>query len=241
MKKMTKWLSLLMAGLMLSATLLACESAYTGSDDDDDEEEEESSSKYEDLDPEEIEKALLKADRFTFTVESLSGGTTENTTYLQSYSKYGNLLKGVIKITSSAFDSQKEVYADLKNDLIYAQQDGAWTTHEEEVDLVDLLEGQMYSGLLLNSDNYLEFDPETKRYPLKEEAIRKEIGTGDLVSVEGYLSSKGSEYTFFFSITSANGIPQTCTVTVKFTADKITLPKVESTGNEGVAVPDVKD
>ena len=39
MKKMTKWLSLLMAGLMLSATLLACESAYTGSDDDDDEEE----------------------------------------------------------------------------------------------------------------------------------------------------------------------------------------------------------
>ncbi|MBO5777956.1 MAG: hypothetical protein J6R82_00145 [Clostridia bacterium] len=238
MKKMTKWLALLLAGLMVSATLISCESAYTGSDDDDDDEEEsESSSKYKDLSPDDVADALLEAGKFTVSMEIHSGSEVENTVQQRTYIKNGNILKYIYKITSSGYNAEQEAYADLENGLIYEQEDGVWASETEEVNLVDLLEDAMYSNLLLDDDNYLEYDSETDRYPLKESAIREELNLSENSSAEGYMTRNGSVYTFFFSVEGSGA--GNCTITVKFTADKLTLPEVEEStnGNEGTVVP----
>ena len=243
MKKFTKWLALLMAGLLLSASLIACESAYTSSDEDEDEEEEEQSesSKYKNLTPEALGTALLEADEFTISATIQGGGSTENITYTQIFSKYGDLMKSVIKLTSEGYTSDHEGYADIKNDLVYTQEDGVWTTQTEKTDLNDMLEGILYSNWFLEQDNYPEFDSKADRLDIDPGCIREIMNLDESVPVEGYFSRKGSEYTIFFCATPEGGNAQSYTATVTFKADKITLPEVESAGNKGEAVPDVKD
>ncbi len=240
MKKLTKWISLLMAGLMVSATLASCDSGYDWSEEDaDDKEEQADTSKYKNLDPDDVADAILEADKFTISVEIHTGSASENITRKLNYMKNGDLIWGSSKTTSATYNTAYEVYADLKAGLLYTQEDGVWVTEEEETDLNEILDDVLYDDLLLENDSYLEFDSDTGRYPLKEEALREELGVSENTSVEGYMTRKGGEYTFFFSITNESGNPQTCTITVKFTADKISLPEVEEStnGNEGTAVP----
>ena len=246
MKKFTKWIALLMAGLLLTASLIACESAYTGSDDEDEEDEEQSesdSSKYKNLTPEELGAALLEADKFTITAVIQDGGTSENINYTQTYSKYGDLMKSVVSITSEEYNTEHEAYADLKNDLVYTQEEGVWTTQTEETELSDMLESVLYSKWFFEHDNYPEFDAKADRNDIKADCIREIMSLGEGAQAEGYFSRKGSEYTISFTGTSEGGITQGCTITIRFTADKITLPEAEppKTGEDAeTPLPDEK-
>ena len=65
----------------------------------------------------------------------------------------------------------------------------------------------------------------------------EELNLSEDSSAEGYMTRNGSVYTFFFSVEGSGA--GNCTITVKFTADKLTLPEVEEStnGNEGTVVP----
>ena len=188
MKKFTKWIALLMAGLLLTASLIACDDSYTGSDDEDEEDEEQSesdSSKYKNLTPEELGAALLEADKFTITAVIQGGGSSENINYTQTYSKYGDLMKSVVSITSEAYNPEHEAYADLKNDLVYTQEEGVWTTQTEKTELSDMLESVLYSKWFFEHDNYPEFDAKADRNDIKADCIREIMSLGEGAQAEG--------------------------------------------------------
>lgn len=243
MKKTVKRLALLLAGLMLSATLVACDSAYTGSDDDDDDDDSQSSSRYKNLDPEEVLEALLEADEFTVTREQtyVSGETDSNT--LITLMKNGSKMRYNEKAQGDDQRYETNQYANMETGLIYVQEyDGAdWSVQSEEIDLEDILEDNGFSDdLLLDNETYGEYDADNNRYPMKSSALKDAIGDDEDLTVEGYRTVKGSTYTFYVSVSNGE-YTGTYTFTVKFTADKITLPEAESVGNEGVAIPDVKE
>lgn len=230
MKKFTKWLSLLMAGLLLTASLIGCESAYTGSDEDEDDDgDSQSSSQYKNLDPEEVLEALLEADKFTVTrEETYVKGETDSHTVI-TMMKNGNKMSYNEKAQGDDQRYEINQYADIEKGLIYTKEyDGAdWSILSEDIDLEDLMEDNGLSDdLLLDNENYEEYDEENNRYPMKSSALKETFDNDEDLTLEGYRTVKGSTYTFYVSVSDGE-FTRTYSFTVSFTADKITLPEVD--------------
>ena len=77
MKKLTKILALMLAGLLCTSTLLACQDSYVGDDDDEEEEEEGMDfSDYEKLAPEEVWASLEDAQMARITITDYDDDVT---------------------------------------------------------------------------------------------------------------------------------------------------------------------
>ena len=247
MKKMTKWIALLMAGLLLFASLIACESAYTGSDDDDDEDDEksESSSKYKNLSPEEVLEALLETDKFTVTYEeTYVNGDTDSRTVI-TIMKNGNKMSFNEKAQGDDQRYEINQYADIEKSLVYLKEyDGAdWSVQSTEIDLEDLLEDNGISSPWLEDEAYGEYDDQNNRYPINLVFMEDQFPDLEDVTMDGYRTVKGSTYTFYVSVSDGE-FTKTLTITVKFTADKITLPEVNLPNTEESGdspIPDMQE
>ena len=245
MKQFSKWLALLMAGLLLSAALLSCDDGYDWSeeeDGDDDEEQSESSSQYKNLTPEELWDAILDADEFTFEMVAIRKNGDDAATSTCTVFKDGDLLKCEIVTKYGEETSTQTAYFDLKNNLDYEEEDGQWYYSEgkdEEADLSDLLDDVCPVDLLFDKDCY-EAESENSEYIMLPDAIREELNAPGEVECEGKMTSKGSVYTFIFSASDeAHAIEYT--ITVKFKSDTIKLPDAKPAENEGEAFPDIDE
>ena len=239
MKSFRKWLALLMAGLLLCSTLLACDSGSDWEEDDDDDDESESSSQYKNLSPTELWDAILEAEDFTIVMEGVRKNDGETSTAARTVFKNGDQLKLVNTSTYEDEESRTETaYYDLKENLLYEEEDGQWYCEQgdEDTTLTDLLDDVFPVDLLFSKDSYEE-DSENDVYSMKPDAIREEIDAPEEVDCEGKMTSKGSVYTFTFSASDDEHSIE-YTVTVKFKSDTVKLPDVKPSENEGEAFPD---
>jgi hypothetical protein len=246
MKKFTKWIALLMAGLLLSATLIACDDGYDWSeeeDGDDDEEQSESSSQYKNLTPEELWDAILEAKDFTVVMEGSSqkGEIKAKVTY--TIAKDGDKLQLTMERTNGDNSNKQTAYYDLKNNLAYEEVDGQWYYEEgdeEDSDLSDLLDDLIPVDLLFDKKCYKTEDYENGDYVMRANAIAEELGAPEDITCQGEMTSKSSTYTF--TISAANDEQSLeYVITVKFKSDSIQLPDAKPVENEGEALPDVDE
>ncbi len=236
MKKMTQWLALLLAGLMVASTLISCDSGYDWSEEEDDKEEQSEPSRYEDLAPEEIPDALRETDQFTIISELITNSDGKKITIGQTYQKYGNLMRDTWEMSSAKYDGEQFendpiyqiiTYVDLADGLIYKQEDERWIAQEWDNDLESFLNDFTTTDLFFSNDNYQNPDVDADRYLLKEEVLRKYFGLRDDATVEGYMSRNGNVYVFSITATSEDGTTISSVLKIRFTSDKIELPNVD--------------
>lgn len=242
MKKLTKWLALLTAGLLLFATLIACDGDSEKNPnvdvDADADRAQTEPSPYQNLTPEELLDALLKAEKFTIAEETIfSYGDTPSVSK-NTLTKNGDKMSRLSKISAdspsiaSESAAQDEIqtgeYIDLANDLIYFQREVGeeWIVQSYTTELEEILYRQSREGLLYNSSTYGEYDPETNRYPMKAEALRTKLSASNAENVEGYMTHKDGVYTFYLMKEYESHRTEE-TITVTFTADDIQFPAVQ--------------
>ena len=119
MKKMTKILALVLAGLLCVTTLLACTATVVTPDDEEEDEDSIDFSEYKDLSPEEVWEKLTDAKYVKISMETLTGKKTTIT-------RNGDNAK------LSADDDL--TYFDYKNSLYYVADENNSYTAEELTD-----------------------------------------------------------------------------------------------------------
>ena len=243
MKKMAKWIALLMAGLMLSATLLACDSAYTGSDDDDDEEEE-SFDEYKKLSPEEVGEALEDAKDYTVHTVWAYHYNGQNIRREYALDKDGNKLKLYLSTEGGDGELRKETqYGDLKKNYVYLLgEDNRWVAESTEIDLEDTLEEIAPVELFFDDENYGEYDSDAHSYPLNEEDVRNFVNEeAEEGSASGSMTRKSTTYTFTASVQQGEEAYQTIETVIRFKSVSVDLPKVDLPDEEDKDQPSVDD
>jgi len=222
MKKHNKWMALLLAGLITCSTLSACNSS-TPSNNKDDKEPTESVSPFISLTPSEIEGALCETNAFTIDCEIKRETSAEAYSQHRTYIKNGDIVKASESTTSEFYNSNNEIYVDLKNQTLYSLNNGEWSVTNTEVSLESLYTEVLFSDLLMNNANYAEYDSQNDRSPLKEDALRTYFELEETVEISGYMKVQMSTYTFFFTSEGTS-----YTITIEFTAEKLTLPEVST-------------
>ncbi|MBQ7324908.1 MAG: hypothetical protein IJW98_04120 [Clostridia bacterium] len=244
MKQFSKWLALLMAGLVLSAALLSCDDGYDWSeeeDGDDDEEQSESSSQYKNLTPEELWDAILEAKDFTIVMEGTRTGSNPTSIVTYTINKDGGKLMIAMK-NQTDYTIHRKAYFDLENHLAYQEDDnGQWTYQEQEdLELDDLLDDLLPVDLLFEKSSYEEYDPENGIYVMKSREIAEEVAGDAGLTCQGELKVQGSTYTFIYSA-EEEPFKLEFTVTIEFQSEIVKLPDAKPAENEGEAVPDIDE
>lgn len=249
MKKFTKWLALLMAGLVLSATLVACDDGYDWAEDDDDDDEEQSdsdpnsdfSSKFENLTPEEILNELLETKDFTIEMKGVSSIIASPSVVTYTICKNGGKLR-ISMISQTDYKVERKAYFDLDEHIAYEEEDnGEWIYQkQEDLELSDLLGDLIPVDLLFDKDSYETYDPENGQFIMKPEVVSDEMTGSEEVTGKGEMTSQEGTYTFTFSVEQGTKKIE-YTLTVTFTSDTVTLPDAKPFENKGTAVPDVEE
>jgi hypothetical protein len=231
MKKFTKWIALLMAGLLLLATLLACDDGYdwAAEDDDDDDEESESYDKYKNLNPDEVWDALLEAKDYTISVRihrTYEGNVVERTMTVE---KDGNKVKLYASANSPDGSSYEELsYCDLDKHLLYEQSGDQWDVDQhDDVTLDVLLKEELEAEILFTEGLYGEYDKETRTYPMIPEKLIEVINGNNDMTASGSMTRKGTAYTFLIQLENESQ-KQTVEFVLTFESVKVDLPKVET-------------
>lgn len=230
MKKLTKWLALLMAGLLVSASIAACgEVAVDNSDDDDDEKEEESIdlSEYEDLAPEEVIEALEDAKEVKITIEIVEQEVSVELL------RDGN----AVKVTSDEITA----YADVKKGIFYEEDDdGNWQTQEDS--------DYEWSGLMTNfvenaeirfdlfaEDNYTV---DGDRYDIDEDLLADAY---DGYEASLYMKRNGTKYSFVLKLIDPDTEEEsTIKYTIEFKDCTVKLPKTDEDENPTTTLPAIR-
>ena len=111
----------------------------------------------------------------------------------------------------------------MKNQTQYSLNNGEWSATSTEVSLEELYADVLFSDLLMNNDSYEEYDSQNDCTPLKEDALRAYYNLEETVEISGYMKVQKSTYTFFVISEGTS-----YTITVEFTAEKLTLPEVST-------------
>ena len=235
MKNLTKWLALLLTGLMLTATLLACDSGNSWSDDDDDDDDEESESfdEYKNLDPDELWDALMEAKDYTVSVHMNRTYEGESVERTMTVEKDGNKVKLLVSANYPDGESYEELgYCDLDKHLFYEQSGDEWDVEEnEKVTLEVLLKEELDAEILFTEGLYGEYDKETRTYPMIPEKLIEFInGNNDMIA-SGSMTRKGTTYTFLIQLESETQ-KQTVEFVFTFESVKVDLPKTEIPGTD---------
>ncbi|MBO5777955.1 MAG: hypothetical protein J6R82_00140 [Clostridia bacterium] len=229
MKKLTKWLTLLLAGLVLCATLFACDDGFDWSEEEeDDEEESESFDQYKKLSPEELWNALMEAKDYTISIQvsrTMNEQSGENNIFVE---KDG----GKVKLTGSAttpdgasYDNL--AYCDLDKQTFYEQlSDGTWDVEQDEdITLEVMLKDELETSFLFLADLYGEYNADTRSYPMIAEKLIAAMDAPEDTIASGSMTRNGTTYTFIIE-TEQGGTRQTVeyiftfqSVTVKFPAE----------------------
>ena len=213
MKKLTKILALMLAGLLCTSALLACQDSYVGDDDDEEEEEEMDFSDYEKLAPEEVWASLEDAQMARITITDYDDDVTIIT-------KSGQKVK---------IDDDGDIeYYDYQNQLTYAlNEDGTYTVNEDSDNWEDMLE----SISRFFSNRAMEFLFEDDWYEKSGSLYSATIETLenldlDCDSCSAYMETSKTTYTFVFEI-SKDGQNATIKCQIEFKEFTVKLPEVE--------------
>ena len=225
MKKHIKWIALLLAGLITFFTLCACNSGTPSNSEDGNEDKEQNDTAFppKELAPNEIKDALREINTFTIGLEIKRQSSAESYTVNRTYIKNGDIVKAIETTTSEFYNSSSEIYVDLKNQTQYSLNNGEWSATSTEVSLEELYADVLFSDLLMNNDSYEEYDSQNDCTPLKEDALRAYYNLEETVEISGYMKVQKSTYTFFVISEGTS-----YTITVEFTAEKLTLPEVST-------------
>lgn len=227
MKHMKKWLALLMAGMMITASLFACSDNGSEPDDDDKEEESEKSfDEYKKLSPEEVFEALEDAEQFVFKFVQES----EDEKFTVTFERDGDAAKFSSKDDS---DDETVIYFDVKEGIKYTEdEDGKYEAASGE--------GNKWEGLydeLLDEfirDNRLDFlmsddsyEKEGSTYTLVEDAFEELFENSMVESAEGYMERSLTEYVFVFNAENEEGDEFEFKYTISFEETSVKLPEAE--------------
>lgn len=224
MKNTTKFLALLLAGLLSVSMLFACtDDSY--SSDDDEEDEETDFSDYEDLDPEEVWEEIEDADQVKISWQRFNGST-------------GSITKDGKK---AAFDPNGAViYYDYDNEKEYIpNEDGS---HHEQyllyswTELLDMeLKNNFFKaqelGFFLEDDWY---EKSGSLYSATEETL--DAIDLECESITAYMKDKGTTYTFVCE-TVVDGEEQTAECKIEFKDVSVKLPGSDDTVTTTVPGP----
>ena len=247
MKKMTKWLSLLLAGLMLSAALLACNDSSSWSDDEDeddeDEEQSESFDEYKNLSPQELADALKECPSYkiTATLHAYEYGEQvgERNETIQKQNDWVKV--ETVKKPAHSDPTTQTAYYDLERFVsYYSNENGGWDHYVSngELKLIAIFEKSFPAELLINPEVYGEYDSETKSYPMLPEKMVEILNGGDQMSASGSMSPSGTTYTFEL-VAEQDPFRQTFTIVIEFKSVQVKLP-AELAPETDENQPDVK-
>lgn len=226
MKKITKMLSLLLAGLLSVSTFLACSDSGFGIGEDD-EKESTDFSDYEDLSPEEVLDALEDAPQLKITLKYTDG--SEKT-----------ITKDGKKAKLDAHGSI--VYFDYKNELQYTPDaNGSYSTESWESDWEDLLSQELAENFFqgqniaffLDKDSYEDEDDDV--FSISDDVLEDAYDT-DEVDVKAYMEREDTTYTFVCKVDDGEG-KTTTKCEIEFNDFTVKLPDAEGPSNTGVERP----
>ena len=222
MKKHTKWLALLLAGLITCSIFSACDNQTPSNNgDNEDKEPNETVSPSKILTPNEIEDELYETEKFTIGFETKRQSSAESYSINRIYMKNGDIIKASETTISEGYNSKNEVYVDLKNQMQYSFRNEKWSATSAQVSLEELYKDVLFSELLLSNDSYDEYDGQNDCTPLKEDTLRSYFNLDETVEISGYMKVQNSIYTFFMVSGDSS-----YTITIEFAAEKLTLPEV---------------
>lgn len=250
MKKLTKYLALLLAGLVTAASLAACLAVEVNEDADDGDKEEEETDQfdvYRKLSPAEAIEALKDAEEvsLSFKISDSEDGETEHDMLVVE--RDGDKLKFT---AVQEFDGDREEetnYADLSARKAYYEDDGEWDIEDLEDDMTwtSLLEELSEAwieveglSILAVDDNY---DKNGAVYTIKDsvwEELLAENGLGadadeaDEVVPSASMTRDGTTYTFLAKVNR----PESESVweyTIEFDEMTVELPEGVSDGESG--------
>ena len=221
MNQLLKWLSLLLAGVMLTSVLLACT----------EDEEDAKFAKYADLCPSELYEALLEADEYKISV-NISYAVSEDDSYEVKRKLYKN--DELVKISVQNNGDEMERYYDFDEELVYIQnQDGVFSAMpiEELGDNQTLkyLVDSLLDEDLFDDDHYKKFDEETGRYVMKK-SVAEDHGNEKL-----YIEVDGTSY----RIHADGESDDEADCKIKFESTKVKLPQIGENRPSPESVPAV--
>lgn len=225
MKHMKKWLALLLAGMMVTASLFACSDNNGGSDGDEDEdkakETEKSFDQYKKLSPEEVFEAMEDAEQFTFKfVENQDG---DESTLI--FERDGDAVELKQDDSTMFFDTENCIcYEEIGEDEYDVEEDSyQWDSLFEE--LIEECVGDYGLNFIMSDDSY-EKDGST--YTLTEDAIEDYIAANSFITeMEGSMKRSSTEYVFTVRAENEDGEETELEYTVTFEETSVKLPKVE--------------
>ena len=234
MKKMTKWLALALAGVLMSASLTSCMRQITREDEDDEEDEEKSSvSSNKDLSPEELRDRLLLADKFTVEVNGHFTNDEREESGVLTLKKYGDVLLRRLDTQDSDGSNLVVQYYDLETMRSCISYDGeAWQFNSESDTRQEMLEFLLLDDdgvnlyYILNADSYEEGGSAENGYVMTQEAMAAWMRGPEGPEYEGKMTSKGNVYTFELSA-SLPSQKSDCqyTFTIRFTSESLEFPQ----------------
>ncbi len=236
MKRITEILSLLLALLMLVASLFACDS-FGGGDDDDDDENEDS---YRNLSPEELYEKLKTAESYSlvYTYEMSSESEDEHETEKITI----ELNNGLLMATSisvygegeEAEEHSETIYYDTEERFCYEydEYDDIW--NGDVADDYDIKEAVSIARLGLFADVFGEdfayeddkFDKKDGAYTLKQEYVDEILDEayGYIDSFSFEIKNSGKKYTF--TLNAGDGDNEvTLTAVLNFAKPRVKLPE----------------
>lgn len=237
MKKITKWLSVLLAGLLLVFAVTSCgaldaldhlddalkiDADLNGGNDDEDEiDSVEGDPAYRNLTPAEFVEALNTATDLKITVTTKSGSSSQLT---KTLIRDGN-------IACDGFGDQIGAYYDMENFVMYVLNGNHWNSSTTEVlcqwDSI-LKHCTNFAPYCFVAENYDLSETDDGVYPVKEAAIREYHGEGasSVVEYSSVLKVKGSTYTVE-STYKMSGVAMTYIIVVQFADQELSLPNME--------------
>ncbi|MBQ8288141.1 MAG: hypothetical protein IJX76_05145 [Clostridia bacterium] len=214
MDKVTKWIALLLAGVMMSAALFACGGEAEDKDDE--------FAEYANMKPSELYEALLEADEYEIALEAAYAAGEEQYTMEQKLAKNDE----VVKMENLNVDGSTDLcYYDFDESLIYAQNsDGVWSVSPIDSyavvgtleELVDTIVGEE----LFEDDYYEAFDEDSGRYVMKE-AVAQEHDCESL-----YIKVNGASY-LIRTVGTLEGMTVDVECEIEFKSTKVSLPLVD--------------
>lgn len=255
MKKTTKWLALLLAGLTSLSLLLSCTQSDEPTGDNTNDPNHNNATDpfavYEDLSPEEVYQALFITSEVRLSIESegRTGGNSGKTVRTATKEDHKLELYSASLYNGDTYESTQ--YADLDAHKSYTELEGNkwWVSDLSDEDTWESLIISLTTGfeLLFEDDHYTAG---INRYDMTDAALAQMVDEsegyfeqtfGEDYSLKIYMTSDDSTYTFTCRASSADGESYTTTkVLVSFVDVSVTLPSGDSvvSGQPGGAEED---
>ncbi|MBQ8288142.1 MAG: hypothetical protein IJX76_05150 [Clostridia bacterium] len=214
MDKVTKWIALLLAGVMMSAALFACGGEAEDKDDE--------FAEYANMKPSELYEALLEADEYEVINDAVFDAYGTEMTMIQKLTKNDE----IVKMEERGIDGSTMVcYYDYGENMVYTQDPaGNWSvaridTGVEFATLEELV-NNVVGEEMFDDDHYEDFDDDATRFVMKED-VAAEHDFEDL-----YIEADGTTYSLGATGT-IEGLTVEIECTIEFKSTKASLPLVD--------------